>query len=107
MLSQCANSQCCKPFLNLREGRLFAVDITCERRSGGPRHLHGRSKPQLQTVEHYWLCDACAAQWTLFFDSTRGIETIPLRKPMHTVRALEGIRSGMGKLRLAFVPPGA
>jgi len=34
-----------------------------------------RRKPRR---EHFWLCDACSAQFTLRFDSEMGIMTVPL-----------------------------
>jgi hypothetical protein len=106
MLSHCANSQCSKPFLNLREGKLFVIeaDRSPQNSSAAP---FVRVKTRKQKLEHYWLCDECAAVWTLVSDHNQGIEMISLRRPMHTVRALDGIRSGMGRARLQIVPPGA
>ncbi len=106
MLSHCANSQCSKPFLNLREGKLFVVEADTKTQNQ-PASPFVRVKPRQQKLEHYWLCDECAAHWTLVSHQVQGIEMTPLRKPMHTVRALDGIRSGMGKTRLQVVPPGA
>ena len=34
MLSQCANKQCCKPFLKLRDGKLFLVETERVRKPG-------------------------------------------------------------------------
>ncbi|HKT90344.1 MAG TPA: hypothetical protein VJQ59_17995 [Candidatus Sulfotelmatobacter sp.] len=38
-----------------------------------------RARRQQRLVEHYWLCDECAAQWTLIYDQDRGIALAPLR----------------------------
>jgi hypothetical protein len=38
-------------------------------------------------VEHYWLCDQCAIQWTLIYDRERGIALAPLKRSVTTVAA--------------------
>jgi hypothetical protein len=38
-------------------------------------------------VEHYWLCDDCAAHWTLVYDRANGIALIPLRRAAVSVAA--------------------
>jgi len=80
MLSQCANATCGKPFLRLREGKLFLVETERIAKSGDaavPPFVRARQSQRL--VEHYWLCDECAANWTLIYDRERGIELAPLR----------------------------
>jgi len=86
MLSQCANSKCSKPFLRLREGKLFLVEtgrVTKPGESVAPPFV--RARQEQRQVEHYWLCDRCAAQWTLVFDGERGIVLAPLRRPAASV----------------------
>ncbi len=82
MLSQCANTACRKPFLKLREGKLFLVETDRFMKPGEsvpPPFVRAR---QLQrVVEHYWLCDECAAIWTLVYDRERGVALEPLRRP--------------------------
>lgn len=80
MLSQCANPQCSRPFLRLRQGKLFQVETEGRTQSGKLRsqtssriHLH-------QRVERYWLCDQCAEVWTLVHDRNQGIAVVPLRR---------------------------
>ena len=38
------------------------------------------ARKQPKRVEHYWLCDACAPQWTLIYDRDSGIVLAPLRR---------------------------
>ena len=79
MLSRCANSECCKPFLRLREGKLFLVETERVRKTGesaSPPFVRARRQKRL--VEHYWLCDACATRWTLVYDRNCGIALAPL-----------------------------
>jgi len=86
MLSRCANSQCSKPFLRLREGKLFLVETERVNKPGEsavPPFVRARQLPR--QVEHYWLCDECAAQWTLVYDRDRGITLAPLRRPVASV----------------------
>lgn len=91
MLSRCANSQCCKPFLKLREGKLFLVEterVTKPGESAVPPFVRAR---QLQRrVEHYWLCDDCAMQWILVYDRDRGVGLAPLLRPAVSVAAAAG-----------------
>jgi hypothetical protein len=81
MLSHCANLQCHKPFLRLREGKLFLVETDRLAKPGEPSvPPFVRARQQQRQVEHYWLCDECAMQWTLIFDRERGVALAPLRR---------------------------
>lgn len=76
------NPQCSKPFLKLREGKLFLVETefsgkSAEVPAGLPSHTR---KPR--RLEHFWLCNDCAAQWTLIHDREQGIRLSPLRRPI-------------------------
>lgn len=97
MLSRCANSQCCKPFLKLREGKLFLVEtdrVTKPGESAVPPFV--RARQQQRCVEHYWLCDDCATQWTLVYERDRGVALAPLRRPVVSMAAAAGTaRSGV------------
>ena len=82
MLSRCANSQCCKPFLRLRDGKLFLVETDRINKPGEPAVPPFVRARQLQRcVEHYWLCDDCATHWTLIYDRETGVALTPLRRP--------------------------
>jgi len=81
LLSRCANSQCGKPFLRLREGKLFLVEtgrVTRPGESSAPPFVRAR-QPQ-RCVEHYWLCDDCATRWTLVYDRDSGVGLTALRR---------------------------
>jgi hypothetical protein len=83
MLSHCANAKCHKPFLRLREGKLFLVETDCSAKPGEhsvPPFV--RARQQQRQVEHYWLCDACATQWTLIFDRELGVALAPVKRPI-------------------------
>lgn len=79
MLSHCANSECSKPFLKLREGKLFLVQIQRVTQPGEkiPAGFAG-ARQQQRTVEHFWLCDECARRWTLIYDREQGVRLLPL-----------------------------
>lgn len=82
MLSQCANTRCSRPFLRLREGKLFLVEtarISQPGQSMQPPFVRARQQPR--HVEHYWLCDECAAVWTLVYDRDQGIALMPRPLP--------------------------
>jgi hypothetical protein len=81
MLSRRANSQFSKPFLRLRQGRLFLVETgpVAEPLDLNARTAPPRRKPP-KRVEHFWPCDQCASSWTLAQDANAGIALIPLRQ---------------------------
>jgi hypothetical protein len=91
MLSRCANVQCSKPFLRLREGKLFLVEtdrLTKPGESAGPPFV--RARRQQRQVEHFWLCDDCAARYTLIYDRERGVALAPLRRPTASAASASG-----------------
>jgi alkylhydroperoxidase family enzyme len=92
MLSKCANQQCGKPFLRLREGKLFAVETDRSSKSQKPPFMPG-SKKAPRHVEHFWLCGDCAAQWTLAYDPAQGISLVPLHRPVAPPVALPAARA--------------
>jgi hypothetical protein len=91
VLSHCANPQCLRPFLRLRQGKLFLVETECAAQAG---ELSPPSSPcmrrQPRRVERYWLCDQCAEVWTLVHEPNHGIMLLPLR------RAVAGAGLAMG-----------
>jgi hypothetical protein len=97
MLSRCANPQCSKPFLRLHQGKLFLVEtdhITKPGERATPPFI--RARQAQRQVEQYWLCDDCAAQWTLAFDRERGVTLVPLRKPAASAAAAGSRGGGCG-----------
>jgi hypothetical protein len=87
MLSCCANSKCSRPFLKLREGKLFLVEterLMKPGQSAAPPFIRARRQQRL--VEHYWLCDDCAVQYTLAYDRGHGgVVLAPSRRPAESV----------------------
>lgn len=74
MLRKCANPACTVPFRSLREGKLFLAEA--------PPYVldtvfdgHRKKVPRR---EHFWLCAACSAHFTLRFDTEQGMLTVPL-----------------------------
>lgn len=95
MLSRCANSQCGKPFLRLRDGKLFLVETDRVAKPGestAPPFV--RARGQQRQVEHYWLCDECAAEWTLVYGREHGVELVALRRAVQSATATAVAISG-------------
>jgi hypothetical protein len=72
----------------LRDGKLFLVEtdrIAKPGESAAPP-LHSRQASATR-VEHWWLCDECAAQWTLVYDRENAVALSPLRKPVAAAAA--------------------
>jgi len=40
------------------------------------------NRRKIRRREHFWLCDACSSHFTLRFDATRGMLTVPLHEPV-------------------------
>ncbi len=94
MLSCCANPQCGKPFLRLREGKLFLVETERVSKGGGAvSSAVNRGRKQQRGIEHFWLCDVCAAHWTLTYEQDEGVSLIPLRRAVRSAGAAVGDRS--------------
>jgi hypothetical protein len=75
MLHKCANPACNVPFLSLREGKLFLAEAP-----DTDTHLGLKAAPRkVRKREHFWLCSTCSAQFTLHFDISQGILTVPIR----------------------------
>jgi hypothetical protein len=88
MLSHCANSECHKPFLRLREGKLFLVETDRLTKPGMPSvPPFTRARQPQRQVEHYWLCDECASEWTLIYDRERGVALAPVKRAVTSVAA--------------------
>lgn len=91
MLSHCANSRCSRPFLRLRQGKLFLVETDKAAKSGeSAASSSAVGRPQPRLIERYWLCDECAAVWTLVHDRSEGIVLVPLPRPPATARVAMG-----------------
>jgi len=75
MLQKCANPTCAVPFLSLREGKLFLAETY----PSDPAAF-GENRRKVRRREHFWLCSACATHFTLRFDSTQGMMTVPLNE---------------------------
>lgn len=75
-----------KPFLRLREGKLFLVGTNRLMKPGAsadPPFVRARQRQR--QVEHYWLWVECAIQWTLIYDRERGIALAPLKRPVTSI----------------------
>ena len=75
MLQKCANPGCTVPFRSLHEGKLFLAETFVPEDSqagfdGNRRRIHKR--------EHFWLCGACSTHFTLHFDASQGMLTVPI-----------------------------
>jgi hypothetical protein len=74
MLHKCANPSCSAPFRSLREGKLFLAEtLPC-----GSSLTFSGSPPTIRRREHFWLCQACSAEFTLRLDPKRGMLTVPI-----------------------------
>ena len=64
MLQKCANPACTAPFRSLHEGKLFVAESFTSDLDG-----FDGNRRKTRKREHFWLCGACSAQFTLHFDA--------------------------------------
>ena len=74
MLQKCANPGCSVPFRSLREGKLFVSETVVNELEDS----FDGNRRKMRRREHFWLCAACSMHFTLYFDSTMGMLTVPL-----------------------------
>jgi hypothetical protein len=77
MLSKCANPDCSTPFLYLREGKLFRMEIPVD---GTSENDAATSAAVRYRVEFFWLCDYCSNRMTLAWKRGQGVRAVPLRQ---------------------------
>jgi len=102
MLSHCANTECRKPFLRLREGKLFLVETDRLHKPGQtavPPFVRARQQPR--QAEHFWLCDECATHWTLIYDRENGVALAPLRRAPASAPNANAASAGTGQTGVA------
>ena len=63
-LSKCANPECEAPF-DYRQGRIL--------RFHKEQHRAGEPAANRHSVQHFWLCEACAKQYTLTYRPGEGV----------------------------------
>lgn len=74
MLQKCANPGCTVPFRSLRDGKLFLAETFTNDRDSS----FDGNRRKFRKREHFWLCGACSMHFTLYFDPTLGMLTVPL-----------------------------
>lgn len=78
MLAKCANPACNAPFLYLRDGKLYQMEVAVQH--GRPeQEIPEEARKTLRRVEFFWLCSSCAQQMTLAYDRQRGLVVLPAR----------------------------
>jgi hypothetical protein len=79
MLSKCLNASCSATFQYLRQGRLFRIDFAdAGRRSARSRQETLDSRPSNACrIEHFWLCEKCAATLTIKVSDAGEICLVP------------------------------
>lgn len=80
MLSKCLNSSCSATFQYLRQGRLFRIDFTeAERRNAlSGQEVVDFDRTMACRIEHFWLCDKCAATMTIKVGDDGEVHLVPI-----------------------------
>jgi len=72
MITHCANQKCGEPFLFFRGGKLFIVDGRSNPSAGNLSDPHQAP----HKLQHFWLCEHCAATMTLVVGQGRTARVI-------------------------------
>jgi hypothetical protein len=73
MVNNCANPQCAKPLLYLREGRVFVFEM------GDKGSKRSQGEKRTRHLEHFWLCGNCSQQFQVEQTET-GMRLVPRRQ---------------------------
>ena len=84
MLAKCANPACTAPFLYLREGKLYQIEVGADSAANRSFEQNADNPPVKnrkldRRLEFFWLCGRCATQMTLAFDRGGGVVVVPTR----------------------------
>ncbi len=79
MLSKCLNSRCSATFQYLGQGRLYRVDFADagKKSAGAGKGTVACIRSQTHPIEHFWLCDACAATMTVALSDAGEVRLVP------------------------------
>lgn len=80
MLSKCFNPRCDATFHYFGQGRLFCIDFAAVARK---RVLAGKKpvdsdRSDESSLEHFWLCERCAATMTIELSDSGEVCLVPL-----------------------------
>ena len=75
MVTKCSNPSCSASFRFLHSGKLFHF----EKRAQFTDDDAAMHKPA-NSAEMYWLCETCAADFTLAADAEHGVRVLPLAR---------------------------
>lgn len=89
MLSKCLNQNCSATFQYLTQGRLYRIDFTDARRkrARSGKQIIPSNRSKSDRVEHFWLCDNCAASLTIELNEDGTVRLVPLTNPAGPVEA--------------------
>ncbi|HEV2116964.1 MAG TPA: hypothetical protein VGR48_13115 [Terriglobales bacterium] len=84
MLAKCANPACTAPFLYLREGKLYQIEVGADTTANRSSEQNADNPPVedrklARRLEFFWLCGRCATQMTLALDRGGGVVVVPTR----------------------------
>jgi hypothetical protein len=80
MLSKCINPHCSETFQYFGQGRLFRIDFSEARRKSAQagKAVVASIRSKTYPIEHFWLCEKCAATMTIEFSEAGEIRVLPI-----------------------------
>lgn len=75
MVTKCSNPSCSASFRFLHCGKLFHFEKRPQ-----PADNDAATRKPANSAEMYWLCEVCAAEFTLAADAEHGVRVVPLAR---------------------------
>jgi len=87
MVSNCLNPHCFAVFKYLGRGRLFRINFIEERiRSAmNGKKIVASIRSKANPIEHFWLCEKCAATLTIKLSEAGEVRLVPLGPPAQKI----------------------
>lgn len=96
MLSKCLNPGCSETFQYMGQGRLFRIDfaeVGRRRTVSGTKEVIAAVPVKARPMEHFWLCESCAAAMTIEFGDSGEVHLVRIescaKKPAASVAVRE------------------
>lgn len=94
MLSKCLNSHCSATFQYFGQGKLVRVDFADagRKRAQAGKEMVASIRSKAHPIEHFWLCDNCAAIMTIELSDGGEVRLIPNEVPARKTAVAAGLR---------------
>jgi hypothetical protein len=99
MLSKCLNSHCSATFQYFGQGKLFRVDFADagRKRAQAGKEMVASIRSKACPIEHFWLCEDCAAFMTIELSDGGEVRLLPNQIPNQVSARKPVVAAGLRK----------